>query len=179
MSLKIKIDKNGQTEVGSSKFFGQAFVPENWLYKGEFSPTEIFFCQLDLSEIQKVEKTDLLFEKGYLYFFFDFEEKIAKGVVRYAAEPDASVFFNEEAETDYDVETEYKIVFERADKIENGLFSNEKKLVGNEVCLLKFTPDSFEEIDFLSGVEGSVCFVIEKGDLIKKRFEKAYLINIT
>ena len=179
MSLKIKIDNSGTYSEDTSKFFGQAFVPEKWLKDGEFAPTEIFFCQIDLEEIQKIEKTDLLAEKGYLYFFFDFEEKIAKGIVRYAESPDASVFFNEEAETDYDVETEYKIKFERAEKIENGLLSKEKKLVGDEVCLLKFTPDSFEEIDFLSGVEGSVCFVIEKGDLIKKRFEKAYLINIT
>ena len=59
------------------------------------------------------------------------------------------------------------------------MFSKEKKLVGEEICLLKFTPDSFDELDFLSGVEGSICFVIDKNDLKNKRFDKAFLLNLT
>ena len=103
MSLKIKIEKGAAPRDFCSKFFGEAFVPEKWLYDGEFSPTEIFFCQINLEEAQNVEKCELLPQKGYLYFFFDFEDKIAKGIVRYSDSPDASTFFNEEAEIDYDV----------------------------------------------------------------------------
>lgn len=176
---KIVIDGKKRAEIEASKFFGQAFIPEAWLKGGEFSPTEIFFCQINLEELQGLAPEGLLPKSGYLYFFFDFDFKPAKGIVRFAESPDASTFFNEEAEVDYDVETEYPIAFEAANKAENGMFCKEKKLIGEEVCLLKFTPDSFPEMDFLSGVKGSVCFIINKSDLLKKNFEKAFIVNLT
>ncbi|MBO7368978.1 MAG: hypothetical protein J6U25_01675 [Clostridia bacterium] len=177
--MKIKISKSEQNDIESSKFFGQAFIPEKWLFGDEFSPTEIFFCQIRLADLNGLSPEGLLPEDGYLYFFFDFDCKPAKGIVRYSRNPDSYTFFNEGAELDYDVETEYPITFEAASVAENGMFLKEKKLVENEICLLKFTPDSFSGMDFLSGVAGCVCFVINEPDLLAGRFDKAFLVNLT
>ena len=172
--IAIKIDDKAL----SSRFFGEAYLPESWLGSDEFSLTEIFFCQIDLEKIAPLNKSGLLPDKGYLYFFIDFDVTPVKGTVRYAPDPDALTFFNEGAESDYDVETARGITFYEAETADNGLFEAHKKLYDNEVCLLKFTPNTLPDIDFLSDTDGAIMFVIDKTDLLNRRFDKAFLINV-
>lgn len=166
-------------EITASKFFGRAFLPESWLGSDEFSESEIFFCQIALADLKGFEGAEVLPDEGYLYFFMDFDRRTVKGTVRFALSPDAYTFFNEQAEIDYDVETERLIGFYRADDADAGLLPRHKKLSDSEVCLLKFTPDRFDKMDFLSGVNGSIMFVIDAKDLKNRRFDKAFLINVT
>ncbi len=174
----IAIKTKNVSEVADSKFFGEAFLPESWLDGDEFSLTEVFFCQINLEKVAKYGGQKLLPEKGYLYFFIDFDLKPVKGTVRYAENPDACTFFNEDAEVGYDVEKEVGIDFYVADDAPAGLLCKHEKLYDNEVCLLKFTPDAFSDMDFLSGTDGAIMFVIDKDDLENRRFDKAFLINV-
>lgn len=174
----IAIKINNACGVADSKFFGEAYLPESWLDSDEFSLTEVFFCQINLEDVAKFDEQKLLPDKGYLYFFMDFDCKTVKGIVRYAESPDAYTFFNEDAEVDYDVETEFGMDFYPADNAAVGLLAKHKKLYENEVCLLKFTPDAFADMDFLSGTDGAIMFVIDKEDLKNKKFDKAFLINV-
>ena len=174
--IAIKIDNDGK--LNGSKFFGEAFLPESWIAGDEFGCFEVFICQIDLEEVAPFDKNGLLPDKGYLYFFMDFDSKPVKGIVRYAESPDASTFFNEDADVDYDVETEYVVDFYGADDAPVGLLCRHKKLYDNEVCLLKFTPDSLADMDFLSGTDGVIMFVIDKDDLKNRRFENATLISV-
>ncbi|MBR1890960.1 MAG: DUF1963 domain-containing protein [Clostridia bacterium] len=170
--------KPSDDEKAKSKFFGLADLPEVWLEGDEFSPTEILLCQINLEEISPF-CGELLPKTGFLYFFMDLESSPVKGVVRYSEFVDANTLFNDGAEYDYDLLTPAVMEFSVEEKAENGLFSNEKKLLKNEVCLLKFTPDTLRGVDFLSGEQGSFCFLIDRSDLSKRFFDKAYLVNLT
>ena len=174
----IAIKTENVRDVTDSKFFGEAYLPERWLDGDEFSLTEVFFCQINLEDVAKFDEQKLLPEKGYLYFFMDFDCKPIKGIVRFSDKPDAYTFFNEDAEVDYDVETDMGIGFYAADDAPVGLLCKHKKLYDNEVCLLKFTPDALPDMDFLSGTDGAIMFVIDKEDLKNRRFDKAFLINV-
>ena len=164
----------------SSKFFGEAVFPESWLTGDEFSEEEVFFCQINLKEISPLDKSGLLPKEGYLHFYFDYSSNKAAGKVRYFAEGDASTCFNEENDlTSYDIESECYLGFFETERAENGLFLRHDKLYKNEVCLLCFTPNSFEDVDFLCDVKGKVCFVIDERDLKKRAFDKAYVVELT
>ena len=173
----ISIKRASSAENVGGKLFGEAFMPEKWLENDEFSIGEVFFCQIDLEKIKAFDKDGLLPDKGFLYFFIDFDENPAKGVVRYSETADALTPFNEECELFYDVETEVPLEL-RSGESENGLLAYDKKLLDNEVCLLKFTPNTLDGVDFLSDVDGSLLFVIDKEALKKRRFDKAVLINV-
>ena len=174
IAIKIK-DK---CDITGSKFFGEAYLPEKWIEGDEFSYTEVFICQINLEEVAALDEQKLLPDKGYLYFFMDFDVKPVNGIVRYSESPDACTFFNEDAEADYDVETEYAIEFFKAGDAPAGLLAKHKKLYDNEVCLLKFTPDTLSDMDFLSGTDGAIMFVIDKEALKRREFDKAVLINV-
>ena len=176
--ITIKISNECFGGACCSKFFGEAFLPEEWLKSDEFSPTVIFFCQIDLSVASAYDDEGVLPKEGYLYFFMDFDVSPTKGIVRFSCSPDAATEFNEGAETDYDVETELKISFSRAEDGQNGLLCRHEKLFDNEICLLKFTPDSLPETDFLSGVDGALMFVIDKDKLKNLDFSQVSLINV-
>ena len=172
-----KID--GGTER-SSKIFGEAVFPESWLVGDEYGEEEVFFCQINLAEVAPLDESGLLPKEGFLHFYFDFGSKSVSGKVRYFEDGDASTSFNEENDfSDYDVESECYIGFYAADSSENGLFLRHKKLFDNEVCLLCFTPDTIDGVDFLSDVDGKICFVIDKADLKKRAFDKAFVVELT
>jgi len=173
--IAIKIKESCPVE--GSKFFGAAFLPDKLIESDEFSFGEVFICQINLSELAPFDKKGLLPDSGWLYFFMDFDCKPVKGIVRYSESADAYTFFNEDAELDYDVETEYAVEFSDGEA-DNGVFAGHKKLYDNEVCLLKFTPDTLGDMDFLSGTNGSIMFVIDRESLSKRQFDKAFLINV-
>lgn len=173
----ISVKKTNNFREDGSKLFGEAFMPEKWLENDEFSIGEVFFCQIDLEKIKAFDKDGLLPDKGFLYFFIDFDENPAKGIVRYSEKADSLTPFNEDSELDYDVETEVPLAFSSAEG-ENGLLATHKKLLENEICLFKFTPNTIDGVDFLSDVDGSLLFVIDKKALEKLDFEKAFLINV-
>ena len=74
----IAIKINNACGVADSKFFGEAYLPESWLDSDEFSLTEVFFCQINLEDVVKYDEQKLLPDKGYLYFFMDFDCKPVK-----------------------------------------------------------------------------------------------------
>ena len=71
-AIGIKIKKAyGDHDPGASKFFGAPTVPEKWL--DMFSDDVIFFAQIRLSDIAKLDTENKLPHTGYLYLFLDVE----------------------------------------------------------------------------------------------------------
>lgn len=54
-------------DLGASKFFGTPTIPLEW--QDNFSDDEIFFCQIRLSDIAKLDEENKLPHTGYLYIF--------------------------------------------------------------------------------------------------------------
>ena len=165
-------------EDANSRFFGEALLPESWLGGGEFSPTELFLCQIDLSELDSACGESPLPKEGFLYFFIDFGVSPAKGIVRYALSADSLTPFNEDYEFDDDVETPFPVSFEVKNAV-TGLLCDEKKLFGGEVCLLRYGADSVNGLEFLADTDVTIMFVIDKTALEKRQFEKAFLVQLT
>ena len=56
------------------------------------------------------------------------------------------------------------------------MLCRDEKVFDNEVCLLRFCPREFEELDFLSDIDGNVYFVIDKESLKKRDFSAVKLV---
>lgn len=171
MAIKIKTD--GKV-VGKSKFFGGIEIKDEWIEQDLFSPTDIFLCSIDLEEIKGYDADNLLPPKGKLLFFVDIDQTPATCKVLYLEEGDAYVEFNEDSECDYDVETEVPIIFESGSENTAMLIKDEKVFDG-ETCLLRFCPAEFDEIDFLSDVNGRLYFIIDNESLKARDFSKTKL----
>ncbi len=175
--MSVKIKTGGFADLDASKFFGEILLPEKWLKDGIFGETEIFFCQINLEDFSSYDVGNLLPHEGMLYFFLDLEKVPAEGIVRYFdGLPEAYTDFNEEADAGYDVETELPIVFEQGADEKTAMLCHDEKVFDNEVCLLRFCPREFEELDFLSDIDGNVYFVIDKDSLKKCDFTAVKLV---
>lgn len=71
IGIKIKKQTNKEHDYGASKFFGAPTLPEEWVDK--FSDDVIFFAQIRLSDIAKLDTENKLLHTGYLYIFLDVE----------------------------------------------------------------------------------------------------------
>ncbi len=83
-------------DLGASKFFGTPTVPAEW--KSKFEDTQMFFCQIRLSDVAELDVENKLPHTGYLYIFLDVNEYPYKAqVLHYDGEPDTALDgFNEE-----------------------------------------------------------------------------------
>lgn len=71
-AIGIKVKKaTGDYDLGASKFFGSPTVPDGW--EGKFYDTEMFFCQIRLSDLAEYDEENRLPHEGYLYVFLDIE----------------------------------------------------------------------------------------------------------
>jgi len=74
-------------DFGASKFFGDPTVPGDW--EDKFYDTEMFFCQIRLSDIAELDTENILPHTGYLYVFLDIESYPYEArVLYYDGEPD-------------------------------------------------------------------------------------------
>ncbi len=175
MSIKISRKKGGY-EIDKSKFFGETLISEKWFSNDLFSEGEMFFCHLNLEEVSKFDKDNVLPKSGHLFFFLDFDKTPVEAVVRYCEGGlDASVNFNECYESDYEIEQGYNLEFERSNN-KSSILSNYKKLKEDEVCLLSYYPDEFKDLDFLKGDVKAIHFIIGKSALKEKDFSSVILV---
>ena len=175
MSIKIKV--GDFADLNTSKFFGEILLPESWLKDGIFGESEIFFCQINLEDLSPYDVGNLLPHEGMLYFFLDLDKAPAEAIVRYySGLPEAYTDFNEEVDSDYDLETEVPIAFEAVADKNTAMLCRDEKVYENEVCLLRFCPREFPEIDFLNDINGKVYFVIEKESLKNRDFSAVKLV---
>ena len=172
MAIKIKI--KGESSIDTpSVLFGGVTVEEDWLKRESFSPTDVFLCRVDLSEIKDFPEKKMLGDKGYLYFFVDIEKNPADCKVLFSVDPDAFVEFNYDSDCGYDVENGYAIGFSAGDK-GTAMFLKDEKVLNDEICLLRYDTSEFKETDFLGDLNGALYFVIaeeelKRGDLSKTK----------
>lgn len=174
MSVKITV-KDEDCDIETSKFFGEILLPEKWLEDDVFSPEELYFCQINLREVYDAVGKTTLPEEGMLYFFIDYASKKPKAVVRYYdGEPDAYTMFNEDWEGDYDVYTEWPMSFSLSDE-GTAMLIKDEKLPDDEIVLLRYVPDS-SEVDYLTGSDKTLNFVIKKEELKNRDFSGVKLL---
>ena len=97
----LELNEEFETDLEQSKFFGEISLPERFLSSGEFSPDEMFVCQINLSEVRLYFKDFLLPSVGRLLFFIDLKKK--RPIVRYINEEcEAYTSFNDDLDFDID-----------------------------------------------------------------------------
>lgn len=180
MAVKISVNKNRECTPVSSKFFGETALEKRWLEDGTFSPTDVFLCRVNLAEVaQYVDYPDIL-KGGALYFFIDIEDEPVSGKVLFSKDASFEVDFNEAGEDDdeedgedddegYDLSEEFAIEFSKGDK-NTAMFVKDDKVFDGEICLLRYFPQEFEDIDFLSDIEGAIYFIVDKKDFERGDF---------
>ena len=76
MSKAIKIVAKKapkEHDISESKFFGIPTVPLAW--EGDFDDDELFFCQIRLSDIARLDTENRLPHTGYLYIVLHTEDR--------------------------------------------------------------------------------------------------------
>lgn len=174
MSIKITV-KDQDAEMDQSKFFGEILLPEKWLEDDVFSPEEMFFCQLNLTEVYEAIGKTMLPESGTLYFFIDYKKNPQAVVRYYEGEADAYTAFNEDLESNYDVFTEWPMEFTaNAQKGDSALLCKDENVPDGEVALIKYLSNSLD-LDFLEDKNCALYFLISEKDLILKNFTNVTL----
>lgn len=161
----LELNEEFETDLEQSKFFGEISLPERFLSSDEFSPDEMFVCQINLSEVRLYFKDFLLPSVGRLLFFIDLKKK--RPIVRYINEEcEAYTSFNDDLDFDIDYSEELTLSFSDKSDYTAGemLFSDEK--CDGLVCLLKVYHFLDEP---LLPLDGSAYFLIDENDL--RRFD--------
>lgn len=175
-AIGIKIKKAyGDHDPGASKFFGAPTVPEKWL--DMFSDDVIFFAQIRLSDIAKLDTENKLPHTGYLYLFLDVEMYPYQAMAYYYdGEPNVVIDdFNEEeprfAHLNKDMLMEFESVEETSDGtrlfgIPSSGYESDKEL------LMQFDPLA-EDTGFLDDIDGYAYFFFgdDKTDIDAISFE--------
>ena len=169
--IGVTVEKaHGEYDPGTSKFFGSPTMPEEWLSDGTVGDEDFFFCQLKLSEFKKFDKTGLVPQVGFIYFFLTFKDGQFTPNVRYwNKEPDTLIDdFNAGFDFLGDTDAEYSIDYFESDSAEDGtrLFVESD----DEVTLLQYDPLDDNMPSFLANTERIAYFTIKKCDLKKLDF---------
>ncbi len=169
--IGITVEKaHGEYDPGTSKFFGSPTMPEEWLSDGTINDEDFFFCQLKLSEFKKYDRSGLLPQVGFIYFFLTFEDGRFIPNVRYSpAEPDTLIDdFNAGFDFLGDTEAEYSIDYFETEESADGT----RILVeyGENITLLQYDPLDDNMPSFLADTEKMAYFTMKKNDLKKLDF---------
>ena len=165
-AIGIQIHKaEGEHDLGASKFFGAPALPAGWLDR--FSDDVIFFAQIRLSDIAKLDTENRLPHTGYLYLFLDVEMVCQYQVMAYYYDGEPNVVvddFNEIEPQFAHLNEDWLMSFEPADDAADGI-----KLFGvpssgyetDEELLLQFDPLA-ADTRFLDNIDGYAYFFFEK-----------------
>lgn len=157
MAIGITVTKGAKDDV-VSKFFGAPAVPSEW--ENDFGEEIIFFCQIKLSEIAKLDPEKRLPHTGWLYVFLDTSEYPYKPIVRISkTKPDMVIDdFNMIFEQFEPLNEPWSIKFsEAADKGEGIKLFGEPDKWGSEEApaklFMQFDPKA-TDMPFLKDVDG-------------------------
>lgn len=166
--IGIKVEKaHGEYDPGTSKFFGSPTMPEEWLADGTINDEDFFLGQLKLSEFKSYDKSGLLPQCGFIYFFLTFEDGSFIPNVRYSPEEPDTLIDDFNAGFDFlgDTETEYSIdFFETSDACDGTRILVED---GESITLLQYDPLDDNMPSFLANTEKIAYFTMSK-DALKK-----------
>lgn len=165
-AIGIKIKKaDTKHDFRASKFFGAPVLPAGWT--DMFSEDVIFFAQIRLSDIAKLDTQNRLPHKGYLYLFLDIEMYPYQAMAYYYdGEPVVVVDdFNEVEPQFAHLNEDWLMSFEPVDEDFDGirLFgvpSSDYETDGE--LLLQFDPLA-ENTGFLDNIDGYAYFFFGDG----------------
>jgi len=163
-----KASENGDPSV--SKYFGSPVVPRSWEH--DFEDSEMFFCQIRLSDIAPFDHDKRLPHTGYLYVFLDTNDGLTPTVRYYDGEPELVIEdFNAEAEGFEEFTQAWEIIFFQTDDDADGT-----KLFGvpadwpyeeaHPALLLQYDPLD-NGTGFLNSTDGRLYLFLIDGDLSK------------
>lgn len=173
-AIGIKIKKaNKKHDLKVSKLFGVPVIPMEW--KNSFSDDVIFFGQIRLSDIAKLDTENKLPHKGYLYFFLDVLSYPYQALVYYYdGEPNVVIDdFNEIEPMFANLNEDYLMTFEKVDDDYSGTKLFGLPSFGYETkddLLLQFDPLA-EDTGFLDNIDGYAYFFFGKD---KSDFDSVY-----
>ena len=155
-----------------SRFFGSPTIPGEWFDDAVFSDSEIFVCQIALADFTDYGGYGLFPKDGYIYLFFDLEDKENPVRIRFFADtPDTVVEdFNDGL---YD-SPEYSVRFYKDGEQRLGeSFISSAEPDGEDIILFDFTSAPDRVFSFLNGKKK---IKISKNALSKLYFGEAKLI---
>ena len=164
-AIGIRIHKpEGAHDLSASKFCGVPVLPAGWLDR--FSDDVIFFAQIRLADIAKLDTENKLPHTGYLYLFLDVEMYPYQVLTYYYnGEPNVVIDDFNEAEPQFSyLNQDWLMSFELSDDKAEGI-----KLFGvpssgyetDKELLLQFDPLS-ANTGFLEDVDGYAYFFFGK-----------------
>lgn len=164
-AIRIKIYKpDGDYDPGASKFFGAPVIPDEW--QDMFSDDVIFFAQIRLADIAKLDTENRLPHTGYLYLFLDVEMYPYQALAYYYdGEPNVVIDDFNEAEPQFaHLNKDWLMSFESAGDDADGikLFGVPSSgYEGDGQLLLQFDPLA-ADTGFLENVDGYAYFFFGK-----------------
>lgn len=182
MAIGIKLKKiNHEHDLSISKFFGIPTLPQNLASK--IPSDAVFVAQINLKDIEHLDKDNKLPHEGYLYFFMKTEDDTPysnkKAIVIYTKDEleIAISDFNETSPIPEGLNDDYAAEFFEVDDNYTGI-----KLLGfpsdwnyqeeHKELLLQFDPLDTEGLDFFSCMDGYIYFFY-KND--KKKFNEVVI----
>ena len=173
-SIGIKVRKmTSEEELTRSRFFGTPVIIEEW--SDDFFDDEIFFCQINLSELEAFTLPEGMKKDGYLYIFLHTDGGVFTPDVRYCDGPLrlAVDCFNEVVDGYENLTEDYVMeFFESEDDYDGtrlfGVPSNPEGISLNKELFMQFDPID-TELGFLNGVDGYfyLFFGEDKNDISK------------
>ncbi len=168
-AMKITLKKADETyDLTASKLFGAPVIPEEW--EDQFYDDIIFFGQIRLADIAKLDMENQLPHCGYLYLFLDTEVyPYTAWTAYYHGEPRLVIDdFNEIEPRFAHLNHAFLMTFEEADEDYEGtkLFgvpSSELNLDENGELFMQFDPLD-NETGFLAGIDGYAYFFFGEED---------------
>ena len=167
MSKAIKITAKkapADYDLGASKFFGTPTVPLAW--EKDFYDDELFFCQIRLSDIAKLDTEKKLPHTGYLYVFLhtgNGKYRLTADVRYHNGEPELAIDDFNAAVEEYESYTEaYLMEFSEVDEDEIctrlfGIPSDWNYADAPPQLFMQYDPlDS--EMAFLDSLDGFIYF---------------------
>ena len=170
----IKLSEAACKNEAVSRFFGSPTVPGEWFDDEIFGEGEVFICQIALADFTDFGGYGLFPTDGYIYFFFDTEDKENPLRIRFFGDTPDTVVEDFNDSVDFEISRkEYSVIFSGDTANLPGAFISSTELCGDDVLLFDFTNADKELFNFLGDKKK---IRISKSALKTLEFDKAELI---
>lgn len=172
--IKLRRRRDTLANIDSSKFLGDPAIPAELDADSVLGDDEVFICQLDCSEIKPFDKSGLLPDSGWLWFFVDLEDYPYKPRVVYSKWGPEFVLEEYNEEWVEDTTRAWGVTFSDKEKDNCGAVIL-PRVTEDDVTLLSIDPEK-TQLGLLAGAGGTVCFVLKRDELAAQDFRNVRLV---
>ena len=170
----IKLSDTPCKNEAVSRFFGTPTVPGEWFDDEIFGEGEVFVCQIALADFTDFGGYGLFSTDGYIYFFFDTEDKENPLRIRFFGDTPDTVVEDFNDSVDFEISNkEYSVIFSDDNANLPDAFVLSAELSSDDIILFDFTNADKELFKFLGDKKK---IRISKDALKSLEFDKAELI---